>query len=195
MTYSTITSRGTQKTKKIEIETNAEKLKLQKPNSLLEEQSKLMNEIINLGNFENLPPSPMNENNTDLKKLKTTPLNIAKVQDDFQIQKRTRKNMSINGTGQGNKVTIKGVMAYSHLHICKLDPNLTEEEIIQYLRDNDFTDIRCVKLVSRRPEEYSSFKISAPREVVESLKNPDIWPVGSRINPFLYHLDRKKVQK
>ncbi|KAK9877581.1 hypothetical protein WA026_019250, partial [Henosepilachna vigintioctopunctata] len=123
-----------------------------KPNSLLEEQSKLMNEMINIENFENLPPSTMNENNTDLKKLKNTPLNIAKAQDDFQVPKRTRKNMIINGTGQGNKVTIKGVMANSHLHICKLDPYLTGEEIIQYLRDNDFTDIRCVKLVSRRHE-------------------------------------------
>ncbi|KAK9873563.1 hypothetical protein WA026_022976 [Henosepilachna vigintioctopunctata] len=123
-----------------------------KPNSLLEEQSKLMNEIINIENFENLPPSTLNENNIDLKKLKNTPLNIAKAQDDFRVPKRTRKNMSINGTGQGNKVTIKGVMANTHLHICKLDPYSTGEEIIQYLRDNDFTDIRYVKLVSRRHE-------------------------------------------
>ncbi|KAL3281844.1 hypothetical protein HHI36_005047 [Cryptolaemus montrouzieri] len=45
-----------------------------------------------------------------------------------------------------------------HMHVCKLDSNLTEDQISEHLRENGFQDVRCIKMESKRPDEYSSFR-------------------------------------
>ncbi|KAK9876598.1 hypothetical protein WA026_013977 [Henosepilachna vigintioctopunctata] len=86
-----------------------------------------------------------------------------------------RKHNSIIGTSDANKINIKGVRQFGHLHVCKLDTNIGEAEVNEYLNENGFDDVRCAKLDSRRPE-YSSFRISVLKDKIDSLKNPEIWP-------------------
>ncbi|KAK9871477.1 hypothetical protein WA026_012851 [Henosepilachna vigintioctopunctata] len=105
---------------------------------------------------------------------------------DENTHRNTRKPRGIIRTGKGGKLSIKGIKLLGHIQVCKLDPSLTENQMVNYLRENGFGDVHCVKLQSRRPDEYSSFRISGPREEIELLKNPTMWHLGSRINPFLF---------
>lgn len=108
-------------------------------------------------------------------------------------QKAKTLNRSIIGTGQASNFSIKGSKQLVHLHICRVDPEVTEGELILHLNQNRFSDVQCSKLESKRPEEYSSFKISVPRAKIEKIKNPEIWPEGVQINPFLFHLWKRNL--
>ncbi|KAK9879561.1 hypothetical protein WA026_006630 [Henosepilachna vigintioctopunctata] len=44
-----------------------------------------------------------------------------------------RKHNRIIGTGDANKINITGVRQFGHLHVCKLDPNIGEAEVNEYL--------------------------------------------------------------
>lgn len=96
------------------------------------------------------------------------------------------KRKTVLGTGKINE--IKAITLYSHAHISNLDPELTADKILQYLNKNDLKEVKCIKLKSNRPDEYSSFKISVPSSEFTKVKDPTLWPEGTRINNFLFHL-------
>ncbi|KAK9871499.1 hypothetical protein WA026_012870 [Henosepilachna vigintioctopunctata] len=104
------------------------------------------------------------------------------------------RNKIIRGTGQEKNMIIKGIKQLSHTHICKLDPNLKEQDIIQHVKANGINDVQCIKLDSRKPDEYSSFRISVPKNDTEKLRNADIWPEGVIVSPFLFRLYQHKNQ-
>lgn len=112
--------------------------------------------------------------------------------DGFQpviTRKRMNKNRkSIIGTGKIDD--FKANILFSHAHISNLSPDVTEEKIIQYLNKNNIKDASCKKLISNRPEEYSSFKVSVPKSSFDTIKDPSLWPEGTRINNFLFHLSK-----
>lgn len=117
-------------------------------------------------------------------------------EDPFTIVKNKRKSKrsdkSIIGSGKGSKISIESAPLFHYFHICRLHPNLGEEDLMKHLSVNGFSDVKCSKLNSRRPEEYSSFKIGVPISKSKDFKNPDVWPEGVRINDFLYRLSMKK---
>lgn len=108
-------------------------------------------------------------------------------------KKSRRSDRTIVGSGKAEEMSIKGVPKYGYLHVCKLDPTLKSEMIIKHLNKKGFTGILCEKLESKRPGEYSSFKITVPADKFEALKSPDLWPEGSRLNHFLFRLNRGKI--
>ncbi|XP_044753948.1 uncharacterized protein LOC123313237 [Coccinella septempunctata] len=73
-------------------------------------------------------------------------------------------------------MSIKGAIKYGYLHVCKLDPSLKPEALVEHLNTNGFNNIICEKLESKRPEEYSSFKLTVPAQNFEEIKNPALWP-------------------
>ncbi|KAK9878160.1 hypothetical protein WA026_021176 [Henosepilachna vigintioctopunctata] len=106
------------------------------------------------------------------------------------VSRKKQKSKSLVGTGGGCNILIKGVKQLCHTHVCKLSPDLTAENIIHHLNKNNLDDVRCVKLSSKRPEEYSSFRVSVPVDDKNKIRNPDIWPLGVRISPFLFRLQQ-----
>lgn len=108
-------------------------------------------------------------------------------------RKKSKKlDKSILGSGKGAKISIEAAPKFKYIHVCNLHPSLGEEILTQHLVANGFSEVNCKKLDSRRPDEYSSFKVGVPSGEFEALKHPDIWPEGSRINNFLLHLSRRK---
>ncbi|KAK9889275.1 hypothetical protein WA026_004554 [Henosepilachna vigintioctopunctata] len=77
------------------------------------------------------------------------------------VSSKKQKSKSLVGTGGGCNILIKGVKQLCHTHICKLSPDLTVENIIHHLNKNNLDGVRCVKLSSKRPDEYSSFRATA----------------------------------
>lgn len=107
-------------------------------------------------------------------------------------RKHKKADRSIIGSGKGPKIGIEAAPRFSFVHVCRLHPTLGEDILVEHLKANGFSDVTCLKLESRRPEEYSSFKVGVPTRDFEALKNPEIWPEGSKINNFLLHLSQRK---
>ena len=74
---------------------------------------------------------------------------------------RKFKNL-IEGTCED--VEIKGVSKSMSYHVCRLEPNLTEDKLEQYLISKNIKDVICEKLQSKWPQLYSSFKITVPSD-------------------------------
>jgi hypothetical protein len=72
--------------------------------------------------------------------------------------------------------TLSSIPKNVHLHVSRLTPD-TEAEILQeYLRPFVTSISSCEKLKSKRPEVYSSFRISLPASELEKVMDPQIWP-------------------
>lgn len=68
---------------------------------------------------------------------------------------------------------------------------MTEEELIQHPNENNFPYIQCMKLESKRPDEYFSCRVSVPLSKVERLSDHEMLPEGVHLTPFLFRLQRK----
>lgn len=100
------------------------------------------------------------------------------------VNNRYRPRVSIvQGTAKSG-IAIGGAERYSYFHVCYLDPKLNDRDLMSYLKDCNITQVKCEKLNSKFPDEYSSFKIGVPYSQVETIKNPEIWPEGVSINRF-----------
>lgn len=104
---------------------------------------------------------------------------------------RSRRSAVIYGNGQGTS-DFKGVKKYIDYHVSRLPPELEVADVIKYLNGKNITDIKCLKMVSKYPEEYSSFKISVCLNQDKEFCNPDIWPEFCVINRFLLNLPNRK---
>ncbi|KAK9891751.1 hypothetical protein WA026_016548 [Henosepilachna vigintioctopunctata] len=88
-------------------------------------------------------------------------------------KKSTNRNIRSSIFGSGQSLNIKVVKTFTHFHVCKIEPGLQEEQLRQYLESAGFDDVKCSKLESRRPLEYSSFKVSVPRENMNKVENAE----------------------
>ncbi|KAK9890108.1 hypothetical protein WA026_008918, partial [Henosepilachna vigintioctopunctata] len=117
--------------------------------TLEKEQRQLMENIINLsevdtnktiGDPEVQKRSPENEGERTKNKSENINNGPSQINNRTSEPKNPNerasnaclRNKSIRGTGQGKNMIIKGVKQLSHTHICKLDPNLKEQDIIQH---------------------------------------------------------------
>lgn len=107
--------------------------------------------------------------------------------------KRYRKSNIIYGTAESN-CNIKAVAKYAHLHVYRLDPKLSLEEMDDYLKSQNISNAKLEKLPSKRPEEYSSFRVSVPMDIMNDVKNPSLWPKDACINRFFFHRPKKDVK-
>lgn len=103
---------------------------------------------------------------------------------------RKKNNQIIVGTSQSlDNINLKAVPTMAYFHVFKLQPATTENDVIKHLQ-TDFPEVLCQKLVSKFPQEYSSFKISVNQENATSFLDPNRWPMGTRINKF-FHIKKK----
>lgn len=116
--------------------------------------------------------------------------------DGFELaiaRKNKRRNQNtITGTAQGTN--LKGVKQYRHFHLYRLSPETTTKDIIDYLKTQNI-DAKCEKLVSKYPDEYSSFKLSVEESHQIAIENTQLWPAGARINRFLFRLQASTLTK
>lgn len=133
-------------------------------------------------------------NNKELPE--TNNLNTNKEEEYITVIRKQKRRSQINTThGTGKNLELKGTIRYAHLHVYGFDPKTAEETIIKHLVTNKINNPKIEKLNSKYPDEYSSFKISVPFELLEEAKKPDIWPAGVRINRFLERIYRRSQEK
>lgn len=70
-----------------------------------------------------------------------------------------------------------------HFHATNFEADVDEMELQNYLV-NFAPDVTVLKINSRNPRKYSSFKISAPFQQADALLDSDIWPSDVIVNHF-----------
>lgn len=105
---------------------------------------------------------------------------------------RKRRESPIMGTALNS--SLKGTITFKHFHVYGIAPETSSAEVVSYLQNNKFKDIKCEKMNAKHPNDYTSFKISVPCEQTEEFKRPELWPSGVKINNYYFHeFQRKKM--
>lgn len=105
---------------------------------------------------------------------------------------KIRKRDIIVGNNEGIKVNGKevvGVPSFTPLHVYRIDPTLTADELTDLVKVN-FPEVKIDKLNSKYPDLYSSFKVNIHTKNFEHAMDPSKWPTGAYVQRFFY-LQRK----
>ena len=151
-----------------------------------------------VSNNKNSKSVTMPDKQSNEVKFTTTPIVMSKQDSDedgefkLVVRKRQRSKTTIRGTG--SNTNLEGSRIYSHFHIFNLAPKTTTEDVLEHLKNNSIANAKCEAMKSRRPEEYSSFKISVLMTDEENVRKPDFWPKGVCLNRFLTKLADPKKQ-
>lgn len=113
--------------------------------------------------------------------------------DNFTEVTYRKKNRRQNVTFGENNSALRnfvGIPRKAWLYLGRVDKKTTENDILQYLEGrfvgNKFT---CEKLGNN--DHSSSYKISAPINLLDDLKKGDIWPVGVYVRRFKFSSNAK----
>ena len=99
---------------------------------------------------------------------------------------------TIHGMATERNEQLKAVPSYGYLHVYRLHPDTTEENLKSYLTSKNIKDTVCTKVTSKHPEEYASFKLAFEITDLDTLQKPNFWPTGTRINRFFHRIPQKQ---
>ncbi|KAK9738787.1 hypothetical protein QE152_g9542 [Popillia japonica] len=105
--------------------------------------------------------------------------------------KENRRSKIIVGTATSS--TIKASAQYGYLHVFNLSPKTSSEDIIKHLTAHNLSKVQCDAMTSKYPEKYSSFKLTFPIELLDVVRNPTVWPRGTKINRFFMNVGKKII--
>lgn len=97
--------------------------------------------------------------------------------------KNSKRAPPIIGDLKSNNSILRSMSRMVFLHVSKLDPETTMEQVIDHLKPSCPGAV-CEKLQSRYPSCYSSFKVGIPEESVNLVMTPSCWPCGTRVSKF-----------
>ena len=147
-----------------------------------------MTEIINLNTDKKISQ----ENNKDL----TSPSRMVVSNEDWQTVKQRKKKRALStiiGKNE-NCGSLKAVPKYTHLHVFRLSPDTTPDNL-RNLLNGKFPEVLVEKMASKHPVQYSSYKVSVFDNNYQEVTNPEMWPTGVCINRFLYLRPRNTNDK
>lgn len=99
------------------------------------------------------------------------------------------KQTKIVGTKNNSECPLKVATNKVHLHVNKLEPKTTEEDMINYLVEV-FPEVTVEKLKSKHSHYHSSFKVTINECNHQRAITPDVWPEGAEVRNFTY---RKRI--
>lgn len=132
-----------------------------------------LQEVINLGNLEVTDPGE------DWKKA-------------GKRRRPGRRNAAVIGDRENNNLGLKAVARRTYLHVYRLAPDTTENDVIEYLK-GEFPEVTCVKLNSKHPTLYSSFKVSVNSNHAGKIMEPSFWPKDVCVNRFFHYRQPPKA--
>lgn len=120
--------------------------------------------------------------------------NRAELKNWTAVTKKSNRKSTIICGSNNTETVIKGVVKYAHLHVFRLAPTVTEDNLKDYLTSKGIDKLKCEKLISKHPDDYSSFKVSVPMDMLERVKQPTMWPENVCVNRFFHHLTRNPTK-
>lgn len=133
-----------------------------------------------------LIPQHSNSSQTNLA-VKTTTSTGGKIKNAMNSKEAVKFSFRdiILGNRDSDGESLKAVPQVGYIHVYRLDPGTSEQAVSEYLKQF-IPDCKCEILNSKHPEVYSSFKITVPLNDVEKVMNPNVWPVGTRVNRYFH---------
>ena len=151
-------------TTKLAISTNT------KPGSLVDLKQNTANSIV--PSTHNISaPKPIESKNT--------------IDGDYGSVQRSkgRRRSIIVGQNSDADTALRGTQRVVDLHVYRLHPDTTPEILSDHLRPR-FPEASCEPLISRRPEVYSSFKVTIHGDNFKQAMDPSCWPQGVCVAKF-----------
>ncbi|KAK9886329.1 hypothetical protein WA026_015841 [Henosepilachna vigintioctopunctata] len=108
------------------------------------------------------------------------------------VNYKKRRNPEIVGNKNTN---LKGVLKMVSIYISRIDADSTEESIKNHLIENGIKQFEMKMGYSTYPNIYKSYIITVPSNILEKIKEPQLWPEGTSISNFLYQLAKPKEQQ
>ncbi|KAJ8970518.1 hypothetical protein NQ317_007510 [Molorchus minor] len=122
----------------------------------------------------------------------TTPTNTKNEGQWERVKnRRARRNVVI---GNNKSSDIKGVPKYVDLHVCRVNPETSADDLTQRLK-HKFPEVKCQPLTSKQPNLYASFKVSVFGKNFKESMSPEVWPDGVVISRFLYPRTKRTQQE
>jgi len=116
------------------------------------------------------------------------------------VRNKTRRNSDfrpqrkkvIGERNPENSSGLKAVDRRAHLHICKLQPDTSEDDVRNHLSTIGAADYTVKQLEPKFPQFYSSFHVSIPLGSLDQINNASAWPKGTILSR--YHFFRKQIK-
>lgn len=153
-------------------------------NGIMQVESQLkVRECINLAN--DITHSPH---------LSNTPVSSLKRKDEWnEVVKKRRKRSVVVGNNTAS-ISVKGVPRTVDLHVYRVDPQTTVEELTDFLKPN-FPEVVCESLQPKYPDLYTSYKVTIFDENFKKAMDPQFWPKGACIQRFLVMRKKRPEEK
>lgn len=109
-----------------------------------------------------------------------------KDEDWSVVESKRRKSKMVVGTGNENiQTTVKGVPKTIDLHVYRINPGTSPEDLKTVLKPH-FPEVVATSIDSRKPEVYSSFKVTIFQENFGKAMDATLWPKNCCVRRFLY---------
>lgn len=108
--------------------------------------------------------------------------------EGWKTVSRQRKRVPVIFGSSNEDTAIKAAVKYSHYHVYRLQPNIKCEQLEMHLKNKNIDNVKCTKITSKHPDEYSSFKVTVPARYENIIQDPATWPQDVCINRFLARL-------
>nr|CAI5858533.1 unnamed protein product [Callosobruchus analis] len=97
-----------------------------------------------------------------------------------QVRRRSRRFL-VGGNEDCSQ--IQAVPKYVALHVTRLAPGTKPEHLKAFLEPN-FQDVQCEEHPSKRPDYYSSMKVTIKQEDFKCAWKREVWPAGAIVSKF-----------
>uniref|UniRef100_A0A2A4JWS0 Uncharacterized protein n=1 Tax=Heliothis virescens TaxID=7102 RepID=A0A2A4JWS0_HELVI len=106
------------------------------------------------------------------------------------VQNKKFNRVSKN-VGIGKNTELKAIQATErkkHLHVWRLHPETTEEAVTSHIKSICGQDItlKVQKIKHKTDRDYASFVIGVPERMYDDLNKPEIWPVNTEFNEWIW---------
>lgn len=89
----------------------------------------------------------------------------------------------VRGTQKSPLSKLVSVPKKSFLHVTRLHPATTVEDVVDNIKQQ-FPEAECVKMKSKFPDSYASFKVGVFQTHLADAMLPEIWPDGVLVSKF-----------
>ena len=99
---------------------------------------------------------------------------------------RRRRMRSPLVRGSAKCSSLKAAEARLHFYLGGLAPGISTADVLDYLRSSSVIGVECVALPSKRPSDYSAFRVSVPAGSRDALLRPELWASGVSLRKYYF---------
>lgn len=90
--------------------------------------------------------------------------------------------------GENESSNLEAIERKKHLHIWRLQPNTTEEQIKKHVENlcGSETKVKVEKIIHKTERDYASFIVGVPERIFEKISHPKSWPRNVEFSEWIW---------